>query len=157
ERWVAARGQVFHDGSRPVRFVGTVLDVTDRKRFEHERSRLLSERESALRTEQVVTEASRALATSLDSEASLRALAAAALPFLGDFCLFDVSCDGARKRVASSVVPARLATLETIAALAPIGSRLVPPERASNDVRIARLISGRALSAVVGREAAGLL
>ena len=35
ERWVAARGRtIFDDGGRPLRFVGTVLDITARKRME---------------------------------------------------------------------------------------------------------------------------
>jgi PAS domain S-box-containing protein len=35
-RWVAATGQIFFDAERPVRFVGAVLDVTERKRAEEE-------------------------------------------------------------------------------------------------------------------------
>ena len=35
ERWIAARGKVFFDASnQPVRFVGVVLDITDRKKLE---------------------------------------------------------------------------------------------------------------------------
>lgn len=32
ERWVEARGRTFFEGGRPVRFIGTVLDVTEKKR-----------------------------------------------------------------------------------------------------------------------------
>ncbi len=40
ERWVSAAGRAFFDGSgRAVRFIGTVLDITERKRIEAERER----------------------------------------------------------------------------------------------------------------------
>ncbi|WNG19490.1 PAS domain-containing protein [Cystobacter fuscus] len=51
ERWLDARGRTFFDGQqRPVRFTGTVLDITERKQLEAERVALL-EREQAARTE----------------------------------------------------------------------------------------------------------
>ncbi|WP_084735940.1 PAS domain-containing protein [Cystobacter ferrugineus] len=51
ERWLDARGRVYFDGlQRPVRFTGTVLDITERKHLEAERVALL-EREQAARTE----------------------------------------------------------------------------------------------------------
>jgi len=40
ERWVSAAGRAFFDGSgRAVRFIGTVFDITERKRVEAERER----------------------------------------------------------------------------------------------------------------------
>ncbi|MBW4621154.1 MAG: PAS domain S-box protein [Cyanosarcina radialis HA8281-LM2] len=51
ERWVAAKGQVYFNSARePVRFIGTVLEITDRKRLAAERERLL-QRERAAREE----------------------------------------------------------------------------------------------------------
>jgi len=51
ERWLDARGKAFFDDTgRAVRFAGTVLDITERKRMEAERVALL-EREQAARTE----------------------------------------------------------------------------------------------------------
>jgi PAS domain S-box-containing protein len=50
ERWVAARGQTFTENGRPVRFVGTCLDVTAKKIVEQERADLLA-REQAARAE----------------------------------------------------------------------------------------------------------
>jgi PAS domain S-box-containing protein len=42
ERWVSAQGRVlFDDARKPIRFIGTMLDVSERKRSEQERSRLL--------------------------------------------------------------------------------------------------------------------
>ncbi|WNG28992.1 PAS domain-containing protein [Cystobacter fuscus] len=50
-RWLDARGRTFFDDlRRPVRFTGTVLDITERKQLEAERVALL-EREQAARTE----------------------------------------------------------------------------------------------------------
>lgn len=50
ERWIAAKGKAFFDANgQPIRFIGTVLDITDRKRSElalqnsEERYRFLSE------------------------------------------------------------------------------------------------------------------
>lgn len=51
ERWVAAKGKAFFNPAREViRFIGTVLDITEKKRAEAEREQLL-QREQAARTE----------------------------------------------------------------------------------------------------------
>src|ERR687898_2138951 len=53
ERWVAARGQAFfEEGGVAHRFIGTVLDITERKRAEEERNLLLA-REQLARVEAV--------------------------------------------------------------------------------------------------------
>jgi PAS domain S-box-containing protein len=55
ERWVAARGQVYFNLARePMRFVGTVLNITDRKRIAAEREQILA-REQAAREEAEAT------------------------------------------------------------------------------------------------------
>lgn len=44
QRWLDGRGQVYRDeNGRPVRMAGTVMDVTDRKRAEAEREKLIRE------------------------------------------------------------------------------------------------------------------
>ncbi len=49
ERWVHTQGEVqFDDAGLPVRMVGTVQDVTRRKRVEQERERLITELQGAL-------------------------------------------------------------------------------------------------------------
>ena len=51
ERWIAARGQAFfNEAGLAARFIGTVLDITERKRAEQERALLLA-REKAARVE----------------------------------------------------------------------------------------------------------
>lgn len=47
ERWVASRGQAIVERGRVVRFIGTFLDITDKKRTEDELARLLSREQEA--------------------------------------------------------------------------------------------------------------
>jgi PAS domain S-box-containing protein len=47
-RWIAATGQVSFAGRRPVRVVGTVQDITQRKEFQAELERLVAERTTRL-------------------------------------------------------------------------------------------------------------
>ena len=80
-RWIAARGQVFRDGTgQPVRMIGTKVDVTERKRDEavlrrnrEELERLVAERTAKL--EEMVSEL-RHVSYSIvhDMRAPLRAL-----------------------------------------------------------------------------------
>jgi PAS domain S-box-containing protein len=76
ERWVAARGRCVFEGQRAVRFIGTVMDVTVRRRAE-DNLRFLAQ-------------ASEVLATSLDYEDTLRRMAWLAVPVLADWCAVDV-------------------------------------------------------------------
>ncbi|HEY9880058.1 MAG TPA: PAS domain S-box protein [Leptolyngbyaceae cyanobacterium] len=48
ERWVRAKGQAYYDANgRPLRFIGTVLDITEQKQVEAERERLLQQEQAA--------------------------------------------------------------------------------------------------------------
>ncbi|MDQ3590623.1 MAG: SpoIIE family protein phosphatase [Actinomycetota bacterium] len=98
ERWVAARGQAFFDeAGKAVRFIGTVLDITERKRAEEERDLLLV-REQLARAEAVATRRRLALLasvgpvlySSLDYEAMLERIARLTVPELADWCLVDI-------------------------------------------------------------------
>jgi PAS domain S-box-containing protein len=98
ERWVAARGQAFFDETgRAHRFIGTVLDITERKRAEEERDLLLA-REQLARVEAVrarrrlalLAAAGTTLSASLDYEATLEGIAHLVVPELADWCLLDV-------------------------------------------------------------------
>ncbi|MFY0526898.1 ATP-binding protein [Archangium gephyra] len=76
-RWIASRGRCFFDEEgRPARFIGTVMDITERRRSE-DNLRFLAE-------------ASALLATSLDYEDTLRRVATLAVPVLADWCGVDV-------------------------------------------------------------------
>ncbi len=98
ERWVAARGRAFFDESgRAVRFIGTVLDITGRKRAEEERDLLLV-REQLARAEAVRARRRLALLasvgpilySSLDYETTLERIARLTVPELADWCLVDI-------------------------------------------------------------------
>jgi PAS domain S-box-containing protein len=111
ERWVSARGQAFFDASgRAVRFIGTVLDITERKRAEEERDLLLV-REQLARAEAVATRRRLALLasvgpilySSLDYEAMLERIARLTVPELADWCLVDIlEEDGALNQLAAA-------------------------------------------------------
>ena len=98
ERWVAARGQAFFDGSgRAVRFIGTVLDITERKRAEEERDLLLARerlaREEAVRARRrlaLLASVGPALYSPLDYEVTLERIARLAVPELADWALVDI-------------------------------------------------------------------
>ncbi|MCA1991115.1 MAG: PAS domain S-box protein, partial [Coleofasciculus sp. S288] len=48
ERWIAAKGQVYFDAAgNPLRFIGTVLDITKQKQAEAEREQLLEQEQAA--------------------------------------------------------------------------------------------------------------
>ncbi|HEX7049597.1 MAG TPA: ATP-binding protein [Longimicrobiales bacterium] len=94
------------DGSRGA--VVAFRDITERKRTEEERSRLLArEREAraaadaAARRLSFLAEAGRVLSSSLDYEATLASAARLAVPVLADWCLVDVVEGGRIRRVAS--------------------------------------------------------
>ncbi len=111
ERWVAARGQAFFDTSgRAVRFIGTVLDITERKRAEEERDLLLV-REQLARAEAVrarrrlalLASVGSVLYSSFDYEATLERIARLTVPDLADWCLVDiVEEDGSVNQLAAA-------------------------------------------------------
>jgi PAS domain S-box-containing protein len=48
ERWIAAKGQVYFDAAgNPLRFIGTVLDITKQKQAEAEREQLIEQEQAA--------------------------------------------------------------------------------------------------------------
>ena len=111
ERWVAARGQAYFDeAGQPRRFIGTVIDITERKRAEQERDLLLA-REQLARVEAVrarrrlalLAAAGTTLSASLDYEATLEGIARLVVPELADWCLVDVlEEDGTVNQVAAA-------------------------------------------------------
>jgi PAS domain S-box-containing protein len=110
ERWVAARGQAFFDESGgAARFIGTVLDISERKRAQEERDLLLA-REQLARAEAVavrrrlelLASVGPALYSSLDAASGLERVARLLVPELADWCLIDVvEEDGRVEQVAA--------------------------------------------------------
>ena len=139
ERWVASRGRVLFDKGRAVRFIGTVLDITGRKRADEERDRLLA-REQVAREEAEVTRkrlalqarAGTVLSASLDYETTLARVARLTIPEFADFCLVDVlGEDGSLRQLAAAHAdPAQEAVLRELAAY-----REHDPESLKKDTR----------------------
>ena len=124
ERWVAARGQAFFDASgRAVRFIGTVLDITERKRAEEERDLLLA-REQLARAEAVrarrrlalLASVGPALYSSFDYGTTLERIARLTVPDLADWCLVDIlEEDGSVNQLAAAHAdPAKEALLHEL-------------------------------------------
>lgn len=84
ERWIAARGQSYFESGRAVRFVGTILDVTDRKKAE-EAQRLLAD-------------VGTMVLSSLDYHATLSRLVQMVVPDLADWCAVDMLDEGGTLR-----------------------------------------------------------
>ena len=86
----------------------SLRDITERKAAEEAARRLAAEQaarrqaEAAERRAERLAEASRLLASSLDYETTLRSVADAIVPTLGDWCAVDIlAADGTVRRVAS--------------------------------------------------------
>jgi PAS domain S-box-containing protein len=88
ERWLQSRGRAFFDElGRATRFVGTVLDITERHRVEE--------------AQRFLAEAGEVLSSSLDYRATLSNVARLAVPTLADWCGVDVlEEDGSLERLA---------------------------------------------------------
>src|SRR5215208_3257020 len=124
ERWVAARGQAYFDEAGEARrFIGTVLDITERKRAEQERDLLLASEQHA-RVEAVrarrrlalLAAAGTTLSASLDYETTLEGIARLVVPELADWCLVDVlEEDGSVTQVAADHAdPGKIALLRQL-------------------------------------------
>ncbi len=110
EHWALSRGRAIFEGDRAVRFIGTVLDVTGRKRDEEERERLLDrekvareEAEAARRRLALQARAGTVLSASLDYEATLARVARLTIPEFADFCMVDIlGEDGSLRQLAAA-------------------------------------------------------
>jgi len=81
EMWVKARGRIHLDATgKPVRFIGTMFDISDRK-YAEQRLRLLAD-------------AGERLARSLDCQSILAEIAELAIHGLADWCFVDGFADG---------------------------------------------------------------
>jgi PAS domain S-box-containing protein len=108
------------------RLHGVMIDVTERKRVEEERDRLLAseqaaraEAEAAARRAKFLAEASEALGSSLDYDATLVSVARLAVPTFADWCLVHVTDEAGPRLHAAAADPQQ-------AGLATALERLVP-------------------------------
>jgi len=93
ERWLRARAKVTFDArARPMRVIGTLLDITD-------------ERRAGARAA-FLAEASRMLASTLDLDAAINRLANLAVPQIADFCVLDLAPPGGALRARSLIAHA---------------------------------------------------
>ncbi|HET9531202.1 MAG TPA: PAS domain-containing sensor histidine kinase [Blastocatellia bacterium] len=88
-------------------YLASLRDITDRKRVEAQRARLIREQaaraeaEAATANLAFLAEASETLASSLNYEVTLARLARLAVPFLADYCIVDmVEEDGSLRQIA---------------------------------------------------------
>jgi PAS domain S-box-containing protein len=85
---------------------GFMIDVTERKRMEEERDRLLASEqaaraaaEAAARRSRFLAEASQMLASSLDYEATLASVSRLAVPTFADWCFVHLTDEASRPRL----------------------------------------------------------
>ncbi len=120
-------------GGRRV-FTAVLRDVTERKRAESERARLLelekqarAMAESAERRASILAEASALFNTTLDFKATFDFLAGFVVPRLADICVVDlVDAEGSIERFDVVHVDAVTARVDAIRALAPDSGRSIP-------------------------------
>jgi PAS domain S-box-containing protein len=93
-RWaIDSASPRFGEGGEFLGYIGSVIDISERKQVEEQRVRLLHEA-------QFLATASAALSSSLEPETTLAAVARLAVPELADWCFVDLlQKDGAFQRV----------------------------------------------------------
>ncbi len=120
-RWLQGRGRAFFFQGRPLRFLGTLLDVTERRlaqirqaELADEAARAQREAEQAHRRLTLLAEAGEVLSGSLEWDLTLGNVISLTMPALADFGFFDVvEPDGQVRRVARAHEdPRRQAILE---------------------------------------------
>jgi PAS domain S-box-containing protein len=120
DRVLLCQNELIRDArGHPLKLVGTVLDVTERKRAEAERVQLSamqaarSEAEAARQRVAFLADASRVLASSLDLDATLQNVVAVAVPALADRCVLHMLReDGDLSRADETRQPARSTSFE---------------------------------------------
>ena len=128
------------------RLHGLMIDISERRRLHEERDRLLAseqaaraEAEAAERRARLLAEASETLASSLDYDATLRAVARLAVPSLADWCLAHVTDEAGTRVYAASADPEAAPVVEAL-------ERVIPTlDSADVNPLLGLLASGEAL------------
>jgi PAS domain S-box-containing protein len=114
-RVLHARGHVIRDeNARPIRMVGTALDVTEQLAAERQQQQLEFEHVARVEAEtnakemQILADGGAILSNSLDYDETLQNAARVLIPALGDVCIIDVIEDGKARRAAVAHVDSRL-------------------------------------------------
>jgi PAS domain S-box-containing protein len=105
--WLDNAVRVARDGDGAVRTLhGFMVDISERKRMEEERERLLAseqaaraEAEAAARRSKLLAEASQVLASSLDYEATLASVTRLAVPRFADWCFVHLGDETSEPRL----------------------------------------------------------
>ncbi|MBI2207111.1 MAG: GAF domain-containing protein [Candidatus Rokubacteria bacterium] len=117
----------------PRRLHGFMLDISARKRLEEEHLQLLAnaqaaraDAESGVRRAKFLAESSQVLASSLDYEATLKAVTRLAVPTFADWCLVHLTEDGSRLQAshAEAVSPGVAEALDRMSQSADLKSLL---------------------------------
>lgn len=126
-------------------YTAVLRDISERRRVEDERARLMEREREARRTAEAaerrasfLADATEVLETSLDYATTLQNLADLAVPRIADVCFIDVLENGAARRVASAA---------STPALADTAQRLHAFPRSSDEPYLTResIVSGRAV------------
>jgi PAS domain S-box-containing protein len=158
--FIEATGRtIFYRGKR-VR-VGTLHDITGRKRAEESARRLIEEQakrsaaEAAERRASFLAEASRVLGTSFDYQTTLSTLTHLAVPALADYCIVDVvdaSGEHLERVGVAHSDPAKEAVLREIVKFWGAGDREHHFRRAGESVLIPRITDEMAERSIVSEE-----
>ncbi|HET9468020.1 MAG TPA: ATP-binding protein [Vicinamibacterales bacterium] len=93
-KWVEGKGRVLRDESgAPVRMIGICMDITDRKRAEADREKLLEQIEAARQRADFRAKVTGALAAVSDYDVTLNHIARLMVPFFADWCTIDLVDD----------------------------------------------------------------
>ncbi|HET6655802.1 MAG TPA: PAS domain-containing protein, partial [Gammaproteobacteria bacterium] len=94
-RWFISKGRCIFEGEgehrRPVRFIGIVIDVTERRQVEAERRRRQE-------NDRFLNQVGAVLAVSLDYDETLRRVAGLCVPWLADWAFVDVITEAGESR-----------------------------------------------------------
>ena len=132
-RWISGKGQVYRCEAGDVdQVVGTVQDITDRKKSEEDKNSLLErecrareEAERSRRLMALMAAASQLLSSSLDYEETLGRITHLFVPGMADWCLLHLVEDGVLNQAAGTHAdPAREPLVEDLGNRQPHG--LVP-------------------------------